>query len=387
LSKAICFDPATGAAGDMILGALMDLGTPLEVIDSGIRSTGLNEFELKFNRITDKFGLTAGRAEVITGESHHHRKLTDIETIIGAGRISDNARNMALRIFHRLAEAEATVHNVSINEIHFHEVGAVDAIVDILGTALAIDYLHPEHIFCGPLKTGRGSVECAHGIIPVPAPATVELLKGFPVIPLDIHGELTTPTGAAILTTLSEGDFSGRAMSINKIGYGLGSRQFDDRSNVIRIFEAELIDNKPPEEVEIIETDIDDDSPEITGSLNDILRVDGVYDITMQPLIMKKGRPGQRLTVIADRGRAEQIADLIFKHSSTIGLRIYNAHRIILPRETVEINTRWGIISAKKIRRPDRIEIVPEYEECRMVAEKESISIREVMQEVIRNAR
>ncbi|MBD3233666.1 MAG: nickel pincer cofactor biosynthesis protein LarC, partial [candidate division Zixibacteria bacterium] len=267
--KALFFDPITGASGDMILGALLDLGIPLKEVENAIRSTGLREFEIEFNRITDHTGITAGKCSVKIEESHHHRHLSDIEKIIDAGEFSEGINKTARAIFRRLAEAEAKVHNISPEKVHFHEVGAVDAIVDILGSVIAIDYLKPEKIYCAPLKTGRGTVKCAHGEMPVPAPATVELIKGFPAINLPIDMELTTPTGAAILTTLSEGDITGRSFVIKNVGYGIGSRKLEGRINGLRVMEIELDEHSSREMVDIIETDIDDESPEVIAALMD----------------------------------------------------------------------------------------------------------------------
>jgi len=235
------------------------------------------------------------------------------------------------------------------------------------------------------LKTGRGTVECAHGKMPVPAPATVEILKGFPTVNLPIDSELTTPTGAAIITTLCEGDYYGHPMKIINVGYGLGSKRFENRSNVLRILEVELDEKGGGRDVEIIETDIDDESPEIIGLLRDKLKINGVRDVSIQPVSMKKGRLGFRITIIADEGRASEVANILFIHSSTIGVRIHSARRIVLPREEVKIKTKWGELNCKKIKRPDRVEIVPEYEECLRIAEKYKISVREVMREVLRN--
>jgi len=387
LKKALIFDPISGAAGDMILGALFDLGVPVDYVDRNIRSTDLSEFGINFNRFTDHTGLTSGKCDIPIRETHHHRRLSDIEKIIMRGDFSEDVKNNAVRTFRRLAEAEAKVHNVSIDEVHFHEVGAVDAIVDILGSMIAIDYLKPEKIYCGPFKLGRGTINCAHGEIPNPAPATVELIRGFPAISLPIDAELTTPTGAAILTTICEGEFSEIPFIIKAIGYGAGRTKLERRPNVIRALAVDIRNDAPNQDVEIIETDIDDESPELVASLTERLRADSnVRDVTVQHIIMKKGRPGFRLTAIADKDKASGIADILFRHSSTIGVRIHSARRIILPRSEVTVKTKWGDIQAKRVERPDRIEIVPEYEECRKVALDNNISIREVMNEVIRNA-
>ncbi len=385
--KALFFDPITGASGDMILGALLDLGVPLKVVENAIRSAGLEEFEIEFNRVTDHTGITAGRCDVKIEESHHHRHLKDIEKIIDTGEFSEYIKATAKAIFRRLAEAEAKVHNTSVEKVHFHEVGAVDAIVDILGSAIAIDYLKPEKIYCAPFKTGRGTVKCAHGEMPVPAPATVELIRGFPTVNLPIDMELTTPTGAAVLTTLSDGDITGHSFVIKNVGYGIGSRKLEGRINGLRVMEIVLDEQSSREVVDIIETDIDDENPEVIAALMDELRTKGVCDVTLEQIQMKKGRPGFRLTVVAPRGADHEIANILFSHSSTIGARSYEAKRFILPREAVTVSTRWGDVAAKKIHRPNGVEIAPEYDSCKQIAAANGVSIREVMQEVRYNAR
>jgi uncharacterized protein (TIGR00299 family) protein len=233
---AICFDPSSGAAGDMILGSLLDLDVPLDEVVRGLRSSGLDDFELEFDREEYVKGITAGRLRVNISEIHHHRNLHDIETIINKGDYPQRVKDRALTVFRRLADAEAAVHRIPVDKVHFHEVGAVDAVVDILGTAIALEKLHVDEIYCGQIAIGHGTVTCAHGRLPVPTPATVELLIGYPVVRLNVEHELTTPTGAAILTTLTQGDWSGKPMIIRKVGSSRGSLEIDGVPSIFRTF-------------------------------------------------------------------------------------------------------------------------------------------------------
>ncbi|KPL07012.1 hypothetical protein AMJ86_06245 [bacterium SM23_57] len=381
--RVLCFDPVNGAAGDMILGSLLDLGVPVEEVDKGLRSTGISGFTLQFRQEEYAMGILAGKADVQVEESHHHRHLGDIVAVIEKGDYSQRVKDRALAVFRRLAEAEAAVHRIAVEKVHFHEVGAVDAIVDILGTAIALEYLDVDGVYCGPIAIGMGSVVCAHGNLPVPAPATVELLIGHPTIRKNVEHELTTPTGAAILTALTKGDWSGRPMVIQEVGTGRGSKDVEGIPNVFRAFLADMMDVSAHQEVDVIESDIDDDTAEVTSELMQVLREAGALDVTVNPVIMKKGRQGFRLTVVCSKGDAGKISNVIFTHSSTIGVRFTGARRFVLPRERMTVKTKWGEIRAKRITRPDRVEIVPEFEECKRIAREHSVSIREVMQEVI----
>ncbi len=384
--KVICFDPVAGAAGDMILGALLDLGVPVDAVDQGLRSTGLDGFEITFEREEYAMGIAAGKLRVSTEESDQHRNLADIEAIIEKGDFPQRLKDRALSIFRRLADAEATVHRIPVEKVHFHEVGATDAIVDILGTAISLEFLDIDAIFCGPIPVGRGAVTCAHGELPVPAPATVELLIGHPVVRLDQDKELTTPTGAAILTALTQGDWSGRPMVIRKVGSGRGSKDLEGMPNIIRAFLADMDLEGLSQEVDVIESDIDDDTPEALSELADVLREAGALDVTLMPVMMKKGRTGFRLTVVCRKGDAGRLSSVMFQHSSTIGVRLHTVRRLVLPRSNVTVTTGWGDIKAKRIERPDRVEVVPEFEECKRIAHEQNISVREVMQEVIKRA-
>lgn len=384
--RVVCFDPVGGAAGDMILGSLLDLGVSVEDVEKHLRSMGLEPFELSFQRVPDKHGIAYGRLEVAAKESPTHRRLNDIEAIINSGDFSQPTRDRATAIFRHLAEAEARVHGIPIDHVHFHEVGAVDAIIDIVGSVIALEMLDVESVFCSPIPIGRGTVATAHGVLPVPSPATAELLKGHCIIRRDVDQELTTPTGAAILTALSQGDWSGRPMLIMQVGSGLGTRSIKGMPNIIRAFLADMESGAESQEIDVIESDIDDDTPEVISDVTNVLRDVGALDVTVCPILMKKGRAGFRLTVLGQRGSATLLSNVLFSHSSTIGVRVTTARRLILPRSVVTVATRWGDISAKRIERPNRVEIVPEFEECKRIAEANSVSTREVMQEVITHA-
>ncbi len=372
----LCFEPVAGAAGNMILGALFDLGVSPDQVDQTLRSAGLHDFEIKFQRKTSH-GISCGYCEVTTDETHAHRHLPTILDIIERTDTGDRAKSRACAIFRRLAEAEAAVHQISPEKVHFHEVGAVDAIVDILGSCIALDLLQVDHIYCSSFRIGKGTVKCAHGTLPVPAPATVRLLEGFPVTRLDIQSELTTPTGAAILTTLSEGDWAGLDYRLMKSGIGIGTRQFAQIPNAIRAFLGETL----PEAhgVEVLETEIDDQTPEATAAVCERLRQAGALDVNLIPCQMKKGRPGIRLSVVCTPGTATALADILFAHSSTIGVRLSRTCRLTLPRQETCVPTRWGDVRAKRIERPSGVEITPEFDACSQIAREHNIPIRHVM--------
>jgi uncharacterized protein (TIGR00299 family) protein len=409
----LLFEPVLGASGDMILGALLDLGVDPKRLAAALRKTGLDGFAIRFSRISGSHHITYGRCEVVLADREHghghghehendgkdkgkgkdeqggephrhppHRGLTDILKLIKAGRFAPRAAARAERIFRRLAEAEAAVHGIPVTKVHFHEVGAVDSIVDILGACLALEELDVARVFCAPLPQGTGTIVCAHGILPNPAPATVQLLTGFPVVRLPIAAELTTPTAAAILSTLSEGDATGRPCRWLKVGTGHGSRQLEPGPNIIRAYLLASATPATPlqrEDAEVLETDIDDDSPEATARLPDLLRTAGALDATLTPLQMKKGRPGVRLTVLAPAGAAERLARLILDESSTIGLRVYPVTRYVLPRAPSTVKTRWGTVKVKRIERPGGAEFAPEYESCRELAEKSGVPFRRIL--------
>ena len=306
--------------------------------------------------------------------------MNDILALIDASDASPRAKENATKIFCRLGECEAAVHGVPVEEIHFHEVGAVDSIVDIFGICIALELLGVERVYRSGFKCGHGVVKCAHGTMPVPAPATVKLLAGQPVEHLDISCELTTPTGAAVLTALAEEDWTGVSLRMLGVGCGHGRREFSQRPNMIRAHLAEIgAASAGADKVEVIETDVDDQSAEASAQLAELLLRAGALDVSMLSVQMKKGRPGVRLTVVCHPGEAEDLACILLGQGTTIGVRIHTARRMVLPRSAVTVSTPWGDVCCKRVERPSGIEIVPEFESCRQIAESADVPLRRVM--------
>jgi uncharacterized protein (TIGR00299 family) protein len=306
--------------------------------------------------------------------------LKDILEIIQRSEAPARAKQRAEAIFRRLGAAEAAVHGVDIEEIHFHEVGAVDSIVDVFGICIALEQLGVDRVYSSGFKVGHGTIQCAHGTMPVPAPATAKLIEGFEVERLDIKSELTTPTGAAVLSTLSEGDWRGLSMRVLKTGAGHGTRDFPQRPNMIRAILAEVSDSGLAQDsVTVLESDLDDESPEILGALVDTLLAAGALDASFVPVQMKKNRPGVRLTVLASAERSAALADMILTQTSTIGVRTSEARRYTLARSAQTVQTPWGPVACKRVERPDGPDLVPEFESCRQLAASSGISLRRVM--------
>ncbi len=303
--------------------------------------------------------------------------------MVHASQASARAKVWAEKVFRRLAAAEAEVHGVTPDEIHFHEVGAVDSIVDIFGTCIALDLLGVEKIFCPGHKIGHGSVRCAHGLMPVPAPATAKLLEGAVVTRLDIASELTTPTGAAILTALSSGSIYSGSSKILGTGYGHGRKEFEVMPNLLRSILFEVEDNADEFEtgqVKIIEFESDDQTPESLGYLLEKLLAAGALDVSFTPIQMKKNRPGQHVRVICQQESQKKLCQLILRESSTLGLRLRQEQRLTLKRRLLEIDTELGKITCKEVLRPDGVlEYVPEYEAAKALAEKLNLPLRQVM--------
>ncbi len=379
----VCIDPAPGLAGNMLLGALLDAGASLEYIEHVVRSTGLAGFTIRSSRTPGPHGIASTFCEVRTEEKDPpHRHLPQILELVESADAPRRCRERAAAVFVRLAEAEAAVHGVPPSAVHFHEVGAADAVVDILGVCAALEDLDVETVSVTSVKTGRGTVTCAHGVLPVPAPATVKLLEGLPVSPIPVNGEVTTPTGAALVSALARGACGGGASRLVRTGMARGAREFPDRPNLCRVFLQERA--APVEGIQVLETDIDDCEPEVLAALPDRLRQAGALDAVLLPTLMKKGRPGTRLSVIAPADRAAELANLIFRESSTTGIRRFEAFRFVLPRRETVVETPWGPVRAKEIRRPDCIEITPEFDSADQVSRARGVPLREVMLRVRR---
>jgi pyridinium-3,5-bisthiocarboxylic acid mononucleotide nickel chelatase len=388
--KIAYFDCFAGVSGDMCLGALVDAGADAEVLKGLPRVLGLHGCEVNIGKSV-KRGISATQVTVSAHEHHHHahhhsRGLPDILAIIDAASLPETAKPNARAIFTKLAEAEANVHNSTIDEVHFHEVGAVDAIVDIVGTCVLLESLGIEEIHCSPLPTFTGTAKSAHGEIPLPAPATVELLKGAPWRQTDIVGELVTPTGAAIVSTLSKSFGTMPTMTVESIGYGSGEKDFGI-PNVLRVIigiVAAGADRGPgadrgQHDVTVIETNIDDLNPQTYEIVMERLFEAGALDVYLTPVQMKKNRPATLLTVVCKPGDETALSRIIFTETSTLGVRIDHRSRLCLDREVVTVDTPYGPIRVKLgILDGETVNASPEYEDCKSAATKHGVPFKVV---------
>ncbi|HYN84709.1 MAG TPA: nickel pincer cofactor biosynthesis protein LarC, partial [Pyrinomonadaceae bacterium] len=365
--RTLYFDCFAGISGDMTLGALVAAGVDERELRDGVELLGVEGFELRFERV-DRSGISAVRAHVATRDEHHHRHLSDILKIIGASRLGDTVKERASNIFRRLAEAEARVHNVPVERIHFHEVGALDAIVDVVGACVGFELLGAGRFVSSALHVGSGTVLMEHGRFPVPPPAVAELLKGAPVYSTDIAGELVTPTGAAIVSTLCESFGPLPPMRVEATGYGAGGREYENFPNVLRLIvgEAEGASGGEDERLLMVETNIDDLSPQTLGYLMDKAFEAGALDCFFTPVQMKKNRPGVLVSVLCRPAEREKLLALLFAETTTLGVRTHEVARRALARETVRVATEYGEIDVKAARLAGRlVGAKPEHEQCR----------------------
>lgn len=379
----------TGIAGDMLLGALVSAGFPLKCLKEGLGELNLDhEYNIREETVKRKT-ITGTKIHVdLLAESHHHhhRHLKEIETIIGKSKLPPQVIHNSLKIFHRLAIAEAKVHNTTIEEVHFHEVGAIDAIIDIVGCCLGLDYLGITKLYCSPLPIGGGMVKTAHGSLSVPVPAVLELwqTREVPVYSNGIEKELVTPTGAAIVTTLAENFGECPTMRLKNIGFGAGSQDLEI-ANIVRLWLGEKPtedDGENLETVMVLTTQIDDCNPQIIGYLFEELWRIGVRDVFTQSVMMKKNRMGTLLTVICDEDKMLCCENLIFRETTTLGIRRQRQQRKILEREINTVNTRYGKVRVKIARQGDKIiNIHPEYEDCVNLARKFQIPLTLIIDE------
>lgn len=384
--KAAYFDCFSGISGNMILGALLDAGLSFNELKKKLSSlklthslrSGQAAYSLKLTK-TKKNGIAASYFEVAYKEKHHHhRNLENIIFIINKSKLSSSVKTKSIDIFTRMAKAEAKIHGVSVNKIHFHEVGAVDAIIDIVGAVCALEIMGIDEIYCSRLPVSRGYINCAHGILPVPAPATAELIKNIPTYNSDIEGELVTPTGAAIITTLAKEFGSFPEMKIKSIGYGAGKIDLD-QPNTLRVFIGDT-SGKKKEEVYSIETNIDDMNPQIFEDVFERLFSNGALDVYMTNIIMKKGRPGILLTALSKEKDIQALSDVILEYTTSIGVRIAKYRRIVADRESKTVKTKYGKIRVKAgILNGKTVNIQPEYEDCKKAAKKYGVPLKEVL--------
>jgi pyridinium-3,5-bisthiocarboxylic acid mononucleotide nickel chelatase len=434
--KIAYLDCFSGISGDMFLGALVDAGVPLDILQDAVSSLDLGA-KLELRRV-DRSGIDSAKVDVLTpegelvevahgavagghehsdardhehsrshdhdhphdhphehshaaGEPHvHGRSLSRIEEIISGSTLDDGVKTIALKAFRLLGHAEAKIHNVAVETIHFHEVGAVDAIADIVGVSAGCHWLGVERWICSPINVGGGHVHCAHGKFPVPAPATLELLRDLPVYSSGLKKELVTPTGAALLRALNVTSSNFPAMSMSATGYGAGSKDIAGQPNVLRLVVGDATvagvqtNDAAKNRVGIIETTIDDATPELLSYVADCLLAAGASDVYRTPVQMKKGRAGMQLTVLCSPAKAEALQKLIFLETTTLGLRYREEEKKSLARKIVPVETEWGAISIKiGLLNGEVVNYAPEYEDCRVVAEKHGVPLKQVMQAAI----
>jgi uncharacterized protein (TIGR00299 family) protein len=373
----ICYlDAFSGVSGDMLVGALADAGADESAIVAAVASLNLGA-TLSFEKVKRR-GIAATKFHVEAPESKSHRHLSPIVKMIEAAPLSERAKQNACAVFRRLAEAEAAVHETPVEKVHFHEVGAVDSIADIVGACAGFDLLEIESIISSPVNLGSGTVQTEHGVLPVPAPATARLLEGKPVYARGPSVELTTPTGAAVVTTLAAEFGVIPPMQIGRCGYGAGSRDFTEHANVLRIVLGESTHAAEATTICVIEANIDDLSPQVLAYAVERLLEQGALDVTLQPVEMKKGRAGTLLSVLAKPESREALAQLIFAETSTLGLRMYSAERRVQPRSWVEVETPYGRVRVKV---SGDGSYAPEYEDCRCVALSAGVPLKQVIAE------
>jgi pyridinium-3,5-bisthiocarboxylic acid mononucleotide nickel chelatase len=381
------FDCFSGISGDMTLAALFDVGVPVEPVLAGIASLGL-PVKIDVQKVR-KGGFAATQIAVEAPHEHKHRHLPDIEKILARGSLTERQRELAMKIFRRLGEAEAAAHGLPLEKVHFHEVGALDSIADIAGSAIALDLLGAERFTSTPVPTGAGTVKCAHGLMPIPAPGTAELLRGVPLRPTSIQAELTTPTGAAILTSVVAEYVESPAMTVERIGHGAGKRDLAEQPNLLRLFVGQAFlpatagRNACPtadsDAVWVMETNLDDVPGEVIGYCFDLLFAAGALDVWTTPIAMKKNRPGVLLSVIAPAAVVAAVEEVLFRETHTFGVRRHLAERHKLKREAATVETPWGPVKGKLGWLQGGAPVfTPEYEDCARLAREQHVALRDV---------
>ena len=397
--KVLYFDCFSGAAGDMVLGSLIDAGVPLEEVRRALGSLAIEPDAVWVDRVV-RAGVTATKF-CVRGENggehtHPHRHLKAIHKLIDGSALSDSGKTRAKALFDRLGEAEAAIHGTTIEKVHLHEVGALDSIIDIVGSVFALDWLAPDAIVSSPLNVGSGTVNVAHGLYPVPAPATMRLLQGVPVYAGEQRAELVTPTGALIVSSYATSYGPIPPMTVQKVGYGAGTRDFDETPNVLRVLIGEAEHDGSPDRlphtdggshtegvpyttVVVIECEIDDMNPQIFGALMDRLLAEGALDVFYTAVQMKKNRPGTLLTIIAPPDRRERLTSVVFSETTSIGVRYRAMTRECLERDTITVGTPLGMLRIKVARRNGHVlNASPEFDDCARVARERGVPLKDV---------
>lgn len=418
--RVLYFDAFSGVSGDMTVGALLALGVDFAHLQAELGKLPLDGYRLRQTwrqvhgiracKFDVDIGERAAEPRYVhdhgahehdhdhrfhqhahhsgTGHAHEHRSFRDIRTMIAGSGLSADAKERALSIFTTLAEAEGTVHSVATEDVTFHEVGAVDSIVDIVGTAIGLVALDIDHAYVSPLPLGSGTVRSQHGVIPVPGPATIELLRGFPVRANDGNGELVTPTGAAIVRAIARPMTSPPMLNVERVGYGAGTKTFPDRPNLLRLLLGTVAVSVASEEMVVVETNIDDANPEIYEYAMEQLFAAGARDVWLSPAQMKKNRPGTTLHALAEPAQRDVIAGIMLRETSSIGVRSYPVQRTALPREEISVDTEYGAVRVKLARAPDgSLNLAPEYESCKQRAHERGVALKLVYQAALGAAR
>jgi uncharacterized protein (TIGR00299 family) protein len=387
------FDCFSGISGDMTLGALIDLGVPPGWLQDELTRLPLTGFQLALTPVV-RSGISTNLVDVKVHDSKKSRDFKEIKSLLENCPLSDTVKSSSLNIFEKLARAEAGIHGCSPEDVHFHELGGIDAIVDIVGTALCLEKLGISKIKASKLPLGSGFVDCQHGKLPIPAPATIEILKDVPVYGTEATGELVTPTGAAIIVCLADSFGPLPEMSVKKTGYGAGQRELQDRPNLLRIITGTPISPKidlesglESDEIIILETCIDDMNPELFGFLMERIFEDGALDVYWIPVYMKKNRPGTMVQVLCKEDHKDILIRRLLAETTSLGIRYYQAHRRLLARDQLTVATSFGEIRVKRIKDPDgSTRLIPEYEACKEIAVQKKIALRVVYDTIAREA-
>ncbi|MBI5970239.1 MAG: nickel pincer cofactor biosynthesis protein LarC [Deltaproteobacteria bacterium] len=384
--RILYFDCPMGISGDMCLAALIDLGVDLKFIMRELKKLPpgkTDKIDVSVTKET-RHSITGTAFRVKLHDAHHHRTYKDIKGIIAGSKLSPGVKGLSAAIFKTIAEAEAKIHGTTADKVHFHEVGAMDSIIDIVGAAIALDSLNISRFMSSPIPLGGGWAKTMHGTIPIPAPATMEILKGVPIALSEAPFELTTPTGAAIIKTVSSGFGPIPAMIVEKTGYGAGKKDFKDAANLLRIIIGDAPDEKKAaphgERLFILETNIDDMTPQVAGYLMERLLAAGALDVFFTAVQMKKNRPAILLTVLADAARKERLTGIIFSESTSIGVRTFPVERECLSRRVEKVKTPFGAVRVKvSLKDGVIVNAQPEYEDCKTLSEKKGIPLKQVM--------
>jgi hypothetical protein len=382
------FDTVGGIAGDMTMAAFVSAGVKFESLQSELGKLGIGGFELSARHVR-RSAVDALHIDVVTtGGEHVHRKMSDIAEILDRSALSPSVKERSRSIFRVIAEAEARVHGTTPDKVHFHEVGALDSIVDIVGCAICLEACGIEAVYSSPVRLGSGGfINTQHGRMPIPAPATVEILKGYPTVLTSVPHELTTPTGAAIIKALSSGLLDDERLRVSAVGYGAGTNEFAEIPNLLRVIIGTLESPLEQEDILCVETNIDDMNPQAYPYVIELLLGAGAHDAYMVPIIMKKGRPGILLSAMVARTHLEAVVGVLYRETSTIGLRIQQTGRRKLPRRHLEAVTSLGTVKAKAVTRDGREVVTPEYEECKRIASERNIPLLDVMKTLERELR